>query len=170
MTWTDAAALTHVAAATSGLLLGAVVLVGPKGTTGHRVIGGVYAGILLLVNAAALGLHRDATFGVFHWLSVVSLVTLVVGLLPLLLGHRSRVVLTTHAYCMTWSYAGLVAAGSGQLAAARGPDSPATVPVTIGVVLLVCALAIAWRVPPAVQAVEAVRRGHDVLRVDRPPL
>lgn len=153
MTSTDAAALAHVAAATSGLVLGAVVLVRGKGTSAHRAIGGVYAGILVLVNAAALGLHRDATFGVFHWLAVVSLVTLVVGLTPLLLGRRSGPAIATHAYCMTWSYAGLVAAGSGQLAASRGPDSPATVPATIGAVLLACALAIAWRVPPAVRSV-----------------
>ena len=38
---------------------------------------------------------------------------------------------TTHAYCMTWSYAGLVAAGCGQLAVTvGGPDiRPWVVPV-----------------------------------------
>jgi uncharacterized membrane protein len=153
VTWTDTAALTHVAAATSGLVLGAVVLIRGKGTPSHRVIGGVYAGVLLLVNVAALSVHRDATFGVFHWLALVSLVTLVVGLAPLLLGRRSGPAVATHAYCMTWSYAGLVAAGTGQLAASRGTGGSVSVPATIGVVLLACAAAIAWRVPPAVRAV-----------------
>ena len=49
-------------------------------------------------------------------------VTIAVGLSPLLLGKRSPTVIATHAYCMTWSYAGLVAAGCGQLAVAVGQD------------------------------------------------
>ena len=36
------------------------------------------------MNVAALSLHRESTFGVFHALAVVSLVTIGVGLVPLL--------------------------------------------------------------------------------------
>jgi len=53
-------------------------------------------------------------------------------------GKRSPRVVATHAYCMAWSYAGLVAAGCGQLAAAFGQgDGSWAVPVVIATVLSV---------------------------------
>ena len=117
----QAVATGHVLAAVSALLAGAAVLLVPKGTHNHRVIGTVYVLALVLVNLAALSLHRENTFGVFHALAVASLVAIALGLSPLLLGKRSPPVIATHAYFMTWSYAGLVAAGCGQLVVAVGP-------------------------------------------------
>ena len=116
----QAVAAAHVLAAFSALGAGAAVLLSPKGTHTHRVIGAVYVLALVVVNVAALSLHRESTFGVFHVLAVASLVTIAVGLSPLLLGRRSPTAIATHAYCMTWSYAGLVAAGCGQLTVAVG--------------------------------------------------
>jgi uncharacterized membrane protein len=146
--WARAFATAHVLAAFSALLVGAVVLVTPKGTQTHRVSGAVYVVALVLVNVAALSLHRENTFGVFHALAVASLLTIVVGLTPLLLGRRSPPVIVTHAYCMTWSYAGLVAAGCGQLAAAAGQgDGSWSVPVVIGTVLAISGVVIFGRVP-----------------------
>jgi len=146
--WEQAIATGHLVAAVSALLVGAVVLLLPKGTPTHRAIATVYVLALLLLNVAALSLHREDAFGVFHALAVASLVTIAVGLSPLLLGKRSPQVIATHAYCMTWSYAGLVAAGCGQLAAAVGQGAGAwVVPVVIGAVLSVGAVAIFARVP-----------------------
>jgi uncharacterized membrane protein len=62
------------------------------GTHTHRVIGTVYVLALVLVDVAALSLHRENTFGVFHALAVVSLVTIAVGPSALLLGKRSPMV------------------------------------------------------------------------------
>ena len=146
--WEQALATGHVLAAVSALLVGAAVLLVPKGTHTHRVIGTVYVLALVLVNVAALSLHRESTFGVFHALAVASLVTIAVGLSPLLLGKRSPPVIATHAYCMTWSYAGLVAAGCGQLAVAVGQgDGAWVVPVVIGTVLSISGVVIFGRVP-----------------------
>jgi uncharacterized membrane protein len=148
--WEQALATGHVVAAVSALLLGAAVLLRAKGTPTHRVIGAGYVVALVLVNMAALSLHRENTFGVFHALAVASLVTIAVGLSPLLLGKRSEAVVATHAYCMTWSYAGLLAAGCGQLAVAVGRDlSGWVVPVVIGSVLTVSGVIIFARVPAA---------------------
>ena len=120
----------------------------PKGTHTHRAIGSVYAFALVVVDVAALSLHRENTFGVFHSLAVASLLTIAVGLSPLLLGKRSPPVIATHAYCMAWSYAGLVAAGCGQLAAAAEPaDGAWVVPVVIGTVLSISAVVIFGKVP-----------------------
>ena len=140
-------------AAVSALFAGVAVLPFRKGTHIHRTIGTVYVLALILVNVAALSLHREDTFGVFHALAVVSLVTIAAGLSPLLLGKRSPVVITNHAYCMTWSYAGLVAAGSGQLAAAVGQDALGgwVVPVVIGTVLSISAVVIFVRVPATLE-------------------
>jgi uncharacterized membrane protein len=146
--WEQAIATAHIVAAVSALLAGAAVLLRPKGTRTHRRIGTVYVLALVLVNVAALSLHRENAFGVFHVLAVASLVTIAVGLLPLLLGKRSDKVIATHAYCMTWSYAGLVAAGCGQLAVAVSQDLSAwVVPLVIGTVLTVSGVIIFGRVP-----------------------
>jgi uncharacterized membrane protein len=94
----QALATGHVLAAFSALGAGVAVLLSPKGTRTHRVIGTVYVLALVLVNVAALLLHRENTFGVFHALAVVSLVTIAVGLSPLLFGKRSPMVIATHSY------------------------------------------------------------------------
>jgi uncharacterized membrane protein len=153
----QALATGHVAAALSALGAGAAVLLLPKGTHRHRMLGTVYALALVLVNVAALSLHRENTFGVFHALAVVSLLTIAVGLAYLLLGRSSPMVITTHAYCMTWSYAGLVAAGFGQLTVALGDVGPWSVPAAIAVVLLVSGAVIFGRVPSILDRVLAER-------------
>jgi uncharacterized membrane protein len=146
--WEQALATVHVVAASSALIAGAGVLLLPKGTQLHQAIGAVYVLALVLVNTAALSLHRESTFGFFHALAVASLVTIAVGLSPLLLGKRSPMAIASHAYCMTWSYAGLVAAGCGQLAVALGRDLGAwVVPVAIGAVLSISGVVIFGRVP-----------------------
>ena len=156
--WEQAFATGHVLTAFSALLVGAAVFVLPKGTHTHRVIGTAYVVALALVNLAALSLHRENTFGVFHVLAVASLVTIAVGVSPLLVGKRSPPVIATHAYCMAWSYAGLVAAGCGQLAAAVGQgDGAWEVPVVIGTVLSISAVVIFVRVPPTLDRMLAER-------------
>ena len=158
MDWEQALATGHVLAAFSALLVGAAVLLLPKGTRAHRVSGTVYVLVLVVVNVAALSLHREDTFGVFHALAVASLATIVAGLSLLLLGKRSEAVVATHAYFMTWSYAGLVAAGCGQLAAAVGQDVGAwVVPATIGTVLFISGVVIFGRVPAILDRMLAER-------------
>jgi uncharacterized membrane protein len=154
----QALATGHVVAAFSALAAGAAVLPLPKGTHTHRVIGTTYVIALVLVNVAALSLHQENMFGVFHALAVVSLITIAMGLTPLLLGKRSPAAIATHAYCMTWSYAGLVAAGCGQLTVAVGQDAGAwLVPVAIGVALSISAVVIFGKVPPVLDRMLAER-------------
>jgi uncharacterized membrane protein len=156
--WEQAIATGHIVAAVSALLAGAAVLLWPKGTRTHRRIGTVYALALVLVNVAALSLHREATFGVFHALAVASLIMIAIGLSPMLRGNRSEPVIATHAFCMTWSYAGLVAAGCGQLTVAVGQGLSAwVVPVVIATVLTVSGVIIFGRVPSTLSHMLAKR-------------
>jgi uncharacterized membrane protein len=146
--WEQAVATAHVVAASTALLVGLAVVFWAKGTYTHRVIGTAYVVALVLVNMAALSLHRESAFGVFHWLALASLGTIAVGLSPLLMGKRSPRVIATHAFCMTWSYVGLAAAGSGQLAVAVAHDRAAwMVPLVIVAVLSIGGLVIVGRVP-----------------------
>jgi uncharacterized membrane protein len=154
--WQAAAAVGHVFAAVTALVMGAVVLGLPKGVGPHRLVGSTYVVCLVVVDVAALSVHRESTFGVFHALAVLSLLTIVAGVLPLLLGSRSLWAINTHAYCMTWSYAGLVGAGCGQLAAntaGRLELGSWAVPTVIGTVLAVSGLLIFRRVPPIIDQV-----------------
>ena len=156
--WEQAIATVHIVAALSALLAGASVLLTPKGTHNHRAIGTVYVVALVLVNVAALSLHRENVFGVFHALAGASLVTIAVGLSPLLAGKRSETVIATHAYCMTWSYAGLGAAGCGQLTVAIGQGLRGwVVPVVIGTVLCTSGVIIFGRVPSILHRMLAER-------------
>lgn len=148
MDWEGLAALGHVAAALAALVLGAAVVLRPKGVGAHRWLGIAYALALVVVDIAALSVHREATFGPFHVLAVISLLTLACGVTPLALGSRTPTALATHAHCMTWSYAGLLAAGAGQLAATWSrADGPRLVLPTIFAVLLASSVVIFMRVP-----------------------
>jgi uncharacterized membrane protein len=159
--WEQAFATGHILAACCALVVGAAVLLLPKGTHTHRVIGTVYVLALVVVNLAALSLHRENTFGIFHALAVASLVTIGVGLAFLLIGRRSAPAIVTHAYCMTWSYAGLVAAGCGQLVVAVGRSDPSwVVPVAIGAVLSISGVIIFGRVPSVLDRMLAEESGN----------
>jgi len=154
--WQTVAAVSHVFAAVTALVVGAVVLRLPKGVGPHRLAGSVYVVCLVTVDLAALSVHREARFGVFHALAVLSLLTIIAGVSPLLLGRRSPAAVYTHAYCMTWSYAGLVAAGCGQLAVTfMSGFGPWMVPTVIGTVLAISGLLIFRKVPRIVELLTA---------------
>jgi uncharacterized membrane protein len=159
MDWEQVFATGHIVAALSALLAGVAVLVLPKGTHRHRAIGTAYVIAMVLVNVAALSLHRESAFGVFHALAVASLLTIAVGLSLMLRSKRSPAVIVTHAYCMTWSYAGLVAAGCGQLTVAVGQETLAAwvVPGVIGAVPSISGVVIFGRVPSILDRMLAER-------------
>jgi uncharacterized membrane protein len=157
--WDQGVAIAHLGAALAALLAGLAVLLIPKGTPTHRAVGTGYVVALILVNVAALSLHRENAFGVFHALAIASLLTIAAGLAPLLLGKRSPGAITFHAFCMTWSYVGLVAAGCGQLTVTVGEELAAwVVPAVILTVLTVGGVVIVGRVPSTVDRTLAGRR------------
>jgi hypothetical protein len=84
--WQDALAIGHVLAALAALSTGAANLLLRKGTSTHRAVGTAYGSALVTVNVAALFLHRENVFGVFHALAIpaASRITRPIG------GRRSR--------------------------------------------------------------------------------
>ena len=128
----------HVATAVLALVVAATVLVRTKGTTAHVRLGRVYVVLLALVDGFALLTYRNG-IGPFHLLAVISLATLIAGLVwsPRRRGSRQ-----THAILMIWSVAGLVGAGLAQGATAALPQAnPWPTVATTATVCLLAALA-----------------------------
>lgn len=138
----------HIALAIASLMLGAMVFLQKKGGGRHRLFGYLYAGALLLVNSSALLVYEESSgLGPFHILALISLATLSGGFVPAFLRWPRDSWLEAHAYFLSWSYVGLVAAGAAQMATKLvGPGvRPVVIPTVL--IVLVGALLIHSRVP-----------------------
>jgi len=105
----------HSFAAATAVLGGAAVLARPKGTRAHVLAGRLYLWSMVALNISALGIYRiTGSFGPFHFGALLSLATVAAGVLLL----RSSKVggVHGHAYCMLWSYLGLLAAAVSEFA------------------------------------------------------
>jgi uncharacterized membrane protein len=104
----------HVAAALAALVFGALVLAMRKGTQLHRAMGMAYAAAMVALNLAALMIYRiTGHFGPFHVLALLSLATLVSGVLAVV--RRRPGWLSKHYQRMSFSYLGLLSAGTTQM-------------------------------------------------------
>jgi uncharacterized membrane protein len=101
----------HLFSALLAMLTGAVVLLTPKGSAFHKRTGYVYVVSMLVLNATAFMIYQlFGKFGPFHGLALVSLVSLIGGMVPVLLRQRVKSWLHWHYYFMNWSVVGLYAA------------------------------------------------------------
>jgi uncharacterized membrane protein len=106
----------HLVFALCALVLGLLVVLQRKGTRIHRTIGHLYVSSMIGLNVTALSIYElFGTFGPFHVLAVLSLATLLAGVLPVVTRRPKRGWLDLHANFMAWSYAGLVAATASEL-------------------------------------------------------
>jgi uncharacterized membrane protein len=107
--------VAHLSAAVAALAFGGVVLLARKGTESHRVMGAGYVAAMLATNLTALGVyHLTGAFGPFHALALVSLAIIARGMAAV--WRRRAGWLKTHYYSMAWSYVGLLAAASAEVA------------------------------------------------------
>ncbi len=114
----------HLTFAVSALVFGLIVVMMPKGTRRHRKAGWVYAVSMVGLNGTALMIYRlFGGFGPFHVFALISLLSVVAGVVPVVRRRPRETWLEHHAYWMTWSYVGLVAAGVSEVAT-RVPASP----------------------------------------------
>lgn len=129
----------HTTLAVVALVTGAVVLLRRKGGTSHRRLGWVYAASMLGLNITAFGLYElFGGFGPFHAAALLSLLTVVMGVLPAWKRQPRYQWVERHYYWMTWSYVGLLAAAASE-AITRLPESPfwwMVLVATLGVVLI----------------------------------
>ena len=109
--------LVHLLMASFALIFGSFVLADGKGTVFHRRVGYLYALSMLGLNITALMIYRlFGKFGVFHWAAVVSLVTLLAGMIPVILRRPAKSWLGLHFNFMYWSVFGLYAAFVAEMA------------------------------------------------------
>ena len=109
--------LGHLATAIVALLSGLVVVLRRKGTPFHRWCGRVYFVSMVLVNVTALSIYDlFGGFGPFHVFALISLATVMLGVLTAWRRKPTGGWIEAHAYWMTWSYVGLVAAAVSETA------------------------------------------------------
>ncbi len=108
---TSSTGLVHFIASVFALLLGTFVLMLPKGTMKHKVIGRIYALTMLVVLTTAFMTYRlFGTWGIFHWTAVVSTLTLICGLIPILTKRPVKNYISLHFSFMYWSIIGIYGA------------------------------------------------------------
>ena len=114
----------HLTFAVLALTFGLGMVLLRKGTRRHRRIGWIYVISMLGLNATALMIYRlFGVFGPFHVAALLSLLTVIFGIIaPLRRRPRSNWV-EHHAYWMSWSYVGLLAAAVSEVTT-RVPASP----------------------------------------------
>lgn len=106
----DNTGLVHLIFSVIALITGTLVLLKTKGTTTHKRIGYVYfASMMGLILTAFMIYHLYGKFGIFHWLAVLSLFTLLAGMIPVLTKKPAGYI-TMHYNFMYWSVIGLYAA------------------------------------------------------------
>ena len=103
--------LIHFIASMFALLLGTLILVIPKGTSKHKIIGRLYALTMLVVLTTAFMTYRlFGTWGIFHWTAVISSLTLVCGIIPILIRRPTNNYISLHFSFMYWSIMGVYGA------------------------------------------------------------
>lgn len=116
--------LVHFIAAIIALAGGTLVLTLEKGTTQHIYIGYIYAASMVILNGTAFGIYRlFGGFGPFHIAAIISLVTIIGGMIPVLTRKPDGSWLTMHFSFMYWSVIGLYAAFASEILT-RIPESP----------------------------------------------
>lgn len=113
----------HLIAALVATASGTIVILATKGTKMHKQVGYVYAISMLILNITAFMTYRlFGTFGIFHYGAVLSLLTLLGGMLPAI-KRKSPKWISRHLAFMYWSVIGLYAAFASETLT-RIPETP----------------------------------------------
>lgn len=102
--------IVHLIFAIAALAFGTLVLARRKGTAAHKKAGYFYAVAMLGLNISAFMIYTlFDSFGIFHWMAVVSILTLAAGLIPMFIKKPANYV-SMHFGFMYWSVIGLYGA------------------------------------------------------------
>ena len=100
----------HFIASMVSIFFGTLVLLNKKGSSRHKQMGYIYSGAMLLVLVTSFMLYNlFGKFGIFHWAAVVSSITLLGGMVPMLI-KRPASYISLHFNFMYWSVFGLYGA------------------------------------------------------------
>jgi len=103
--------LIHLVFSIVALITGTLVLLKKKGSKTHKKIGYVYSiSMVGLIITAFMLYNLFGSFGIFHWLAIVSTLTLAGGMIPILSKKPVDGYIALHWNFMYWSVMGLYAA------------------------------------------------------------
>lgn len=111
---TSATGGIHAALAVICLLLGPVIFLRRKGDKTHKLLGRIWASMMLVLNITALMTYElSGRPNLFHFFAVVNLIALIPGFVFIKKYQKSRNPkhLSQHQEMMAWAYFGLAAAG-----------------------------------------------------------
>lgn len=141
--------LIHTIAGVIALLTGTLVLILKKGTKLHTRIGYVYVVVMLIMLISSFMVYRlfDG-WGIFHYASVISSITLILGMIPPIFMRHKSYWLRLHFTAMYWSVFGLWAAFIAEMSV-RIPKSSFMwmVGVAFGLVILIGVIIFAIKKP-----------------------
>lgn len=123
----------HIVFGIVALLAGSGVLLRRKGTRWHRTLGHFYLSAMIGLNVTALFIYRlFGDFGPFHWMAVASLITLLVGMVPVFTRRPKGRWLELHGAFISGSYVGLVAATASEITG-RAPGTGEFVGLSVAI-------------------------------------
>lgn len=112
----DTTGLIHLVASCTSLFFGTLILLLHKGTRLHKRIGYAYAFNMIILNVTAFGLyHLFDRFGPFHFAALISSLTLIAGMIPVILKRPTTKWLDFHMAFMYYSVIGLYAAFASEI-------------------------------------------------------
>lgn len=154
----------HITFGIVALAAGAAVVLTRKGTRWHRTLGHVYLTNMLALNITALFIYNlYGSFGPFHWMALASLLTLIVGMVPVFTRRPKGRWLDQHAAFISGSFVGLVAATAAEITS-RLPGTEANFGLVVGattaLVIGVGVVLIHRNLP------QAIHRAPDSFRLD----
>ena len=103
--------LIHLIASVLALITGTLVLFLTKGTQLHKKIGYTYVTSMTILLVTAFMIYRlFGTWGIFHWSALISSLTLICGIVPILTKRPAKNYILFHFSFMYWSVIGLYGA------------------------------------------------------------
>lgn len=120
----DTTGLIHLIASCLALITGTIILVLTKGTKLHKQIGYAYLISMSVLIITAFMIYRlfDG-WGIFHYTSLVSLITIIAGMVPIWTRRPVKSWKYLHFSFMYWSVMGLYAAFAAEIMT-RIPETP----------------------------------------------
>lgn len=107
----DSIGLAHLIASIIAVLTGTLNLTLSKGTVLHKRIGYIYSISMMALLLTAFMIYRlFGSWGIFHWTAVISTLTLICGLLPIMTRRPIKSYISLHFSFMYWSVIGLYGA------------------------------------------------------------
>ena len=108
--------LFHLVVSILALVFGTWVITTEKGTAIHKKIGYIYAVCMIAVIGTSFMMYRlFGGFGIFHVAAVISSLSLLGGMVPVILRKPTKSWLSLHFGFMYWSVMGLYAAFAAEI-------------------------------------------------------